>query len=128
QIISSKRMNLRSDRGWALGCSTSAKDAVVQIRSSKRADKEEEEHQNQDGEGSANDSVLQASTPRRLCVWDAREGDHCVKGQIHTGQRSLEKVIELFPSPEGSRRGFVAHLNKIADCQIGERVSISFSA
>jgi hypothetical protein len=44
QIISSKRINLRSDRGWALGCSASAKDAVVQIRSSKRADKEEEEH------------------------------------------------------------------------------------
>ena len=90
----------------------------------------ERQNSNQDesDEAGVNDSILQASTPCRLRVRDSRERDHRVKRQIPTRQRGFEQVIEFLFRAKCSRRGFVAHLNKVSGRQIGQRVRIFFSA
>src|SRR5260370_32128881 len=83
--------------------------------------------QNKNDEQSVKDSILQASTPRRVRVWDAGKSDHGVKWQIHTRERGFEQMIEFLFRAKCPRRGFVAHFNEITDRQIGERIGIFFS-
>src|SRR4030095_6371442 len=83
--------------------------------------------QDKGDESGVKNSILEASTPCRLCVWDTGEGDHRVKRQIDARQRGLEQVIEFLFRAKCARSGFIAHLNTIADRQIGECVGIFFS-
>ena len=96
-----------------------------------RAAEQNCEHQDSDqdksGERGVKNSVLQPSTPRCLRVWYASKGDHRIERQIHTRQRGFEQVVEFLFRAKCPRRGFVAHLNEIADGEIGEGVGIFFS-
>jgi hypothetical protein len=46
--------------------------------------------QDKGNESGVKNSILQASAPCRLCVWNAGEGDHRVKRQIDTRKRGFE--------------------------------------
>ena len=60
-------------------------------------------------------------------VRDAGECDHRIERQIHTRQGGFEQVVEFLFCAKCPGRSFVAHLNEIADGEIGQRVGVFFS-
>src|SRR3954452_16274078 len=66
--------------------------------------------------------VLNPRATFRFRVRDAGEGDHGVERQIKPGKNRFEEVIEFLLRAKCFRRGLVAHLNKISEREIGQRV------
>src|SRR5579864_438894 len=85
------------------------------------------EKQNQQGSGDVNDNVLDFGPALGLSVGNTRERDHRVKWQIKPGQRRLEEVVEIFLCPKCFRGRLIAHLDEIAEREIGQGVGVHFS-
>ena len=73
------------------------------------------------------DAVLSSRASGGFGIGDAGERDHGVERQINPGKQPLEQVIELLFRPKFSRRRLVAHLDKVFDGEVGERVGVLFS-
>jgi hypothetical protein len=91
--------------------------------------RQQEDYKYDRSDGAAiNDAILQPRAAGGLRVGNAREGDHRVEREINSRQRSFEEVIEFLFCAEGARRGFIAHLDKIFQGEIGQSVGVLFSS
>src|ERR1700704_524229 len=89
---------------------------------------EEQDQCERSDQRAVNNSVLAARAARGFRVRNARESNHAVKRQINSRQRGFEEVIDLFFGAKCARGGFIAHLDKIFQGEIGQGVSVLFTA